>query len=151
MLIRAPEGWPQPLVAVVAMALLAAIDLAGAVAAKEAVQRRSVPMAVLGAALFLLLFWVYACSLQYVDLAPVTFGWIVLLQVGVFLLDRSRYGRQPSAGAWVAIVVILAAQAYLLLAPGSPGGEPSARSADHQERVTLLAFHRDRQSDGPAD
>jgi hypothetical protein len=129
MLIRAPQSWPQPLVAVLAMALLAALDLAGAVAAKEGVERRSPAIAGLGAVLFLLLFWVYASSLQYADLAPVTFGWIVLLQIGVLLLDRLRYGTQLPGGAVVAVVVILAAQAYLILLPSHPTPDTHGRAA----------------------
>ena len=66
-MIKMPESWPQPLVAVIAMIMLAMLDLGGAFAAKEAVERRSSAFAVLGVVLFLLLFWVYACSLQYAD------------------------------------------------------------------------------------
>jgi hypothetical protein len=126
--IRFPQAWPQPVVAAVAMLLLAALDLAGAWAAKEAASRRSPGMAVLGGLLFLLLFWVYASSLQYAELAPVTFGWVVLLQVGVLLLDRFRYQAPLPPGAWVAVVVLLAAQAYLLLAP--TGGAVPSEGAD---------------------
>jgi hypothetical protein len=115
------------------MLLLAALDLAGAWAAKEAATRRSPGMAALGGLLFLLLFWVYASSLQYAELAPVTFGWVVLLQVGVLLLDRFRYQVPLPPGAWVAVVVLLAAQAYLLLAPaGRPAPDPVAGPGRHQ-------------------
>jgi hypothetical protein len=127
MLIRAPERWPQPLVAVVAMVLLAVLDLLGAFAAKEAVLRRSPGYAALGAVLFVLLFYVYACSLQYAELALVTFGWIVVLQVGVLVLDRLRYGVQLPVGKWVAVLVILMAQGYLLFAPAAP----TASAEDH--------------------
>ena len=124
MLIRTPESWPTVLVAVLAMTTLAALDLLGAVAAKEAVLQRSPTAALVGVAAFVALFWVYASSLQYAELAPVTFGWIVILQVGVVLLDAWRYGQRPTGGAWVAIVVIVAAQAYLLV--GSTGvGAPA--------------------------
>ena len=125
MLIRVPQEWPQPLVATLAMVVLAVLDLAGAVAAKEAVVQRSVPYAVLGAVSFLALFWVYASSLQYAELAPVTFGWIVFLQVALVALDRLHYGVSISPGKWVAIVVILAAQAYLILGPAG-SAEPAA-------------------------
>jgi hypothetical protein len=118
MLLHAPEDWPQPVVAAVAMVLLAALDLAGSFAAKEAVQRGSIGMAAFGAALFLVLFWVYLSSLEVAELSAVTFGWIVLLQVGVVLLDRYRYHVMPTPGAWLAIAVLLAAQSYLVLAPG---------------------------------
>jgi hypothetical protein len=76
-------------------------------------------IAAAGVVMFLLLFWVYASSLQYAELAPVTLGWIVVLQVGVVLLDRYRYGTQLPVGAWLAISVMIAAQAYLLLAPAA--------------------------------
>lgn len=127
MLIRAPESWPQWVVAVSAMLMLAVLDLAGALAAKEAVERRSHSLAALGVVLFVLLFWVYASSLQYAELAPVTFGWIVILQVGVLLVDRFRYDVQLSPGKVVAVLAMLAAQAYLLIAPSSGparAGEP---------------------------
>jgi len=103
----------------VAMVVLAGLDLAGSYAAKEAVVRRSPVIAAAGVVVFLLLFWVYASSLQYAELAPVTLGWIVVLQVGVVLLDRYRYGAQLPTGAWLAITVMIAAQAYLLLAPAA--------------------------------
>jgi cell division protein FtsW (lipid II flippase) len=124
MLLRAPASWPTPVVAAVAMLLLAAVDLAGAYVAKEAVVRRSLPWAVAGIALFVLLFYVYASSLQYAELALVTLGWVVVLQVGVLVLDHVRYGNALSADKWVAVGVILAAQCYLLLA--SSGATPVA-------------------------
>jgi hypothetical protein len=125
MLLRAPASWPTPLVAVVAMLLLAAVDLAGSYLAKEAVVRRSLPCGIAGVALFVLLFYVYASSLQYAELALVTLGWVVVLQVGVLLLDQMRYGNALSADKWVAVAMILAAQAYLLLASSGPAPEPA--------------------------
>jgi hypothetical protein len=132
MFIRVPDNWPQPLVAAVAMAVLAALDLAGAYAAKEAVDRRSVGMAALGVFLFVVLFWVFASSLQVAELAPVTFGWVVILQVGVVLLDRFRYGVTLPTSKWVAVAVLLLAQAYLLLGPadGSRSGTSSPEATD---------------------
>lgn len=127
MLIRAPESWPSWLVAALAMLVLAGLDLAGAFAAKEAVARRSLPLAATGVALFVLLFWVYASSLQYAELAPVTLGWVVLLQVGVVLLDRYRYGTPVSRGQWAAVAIVLAAQAYLVLAPAGTAEAPDPR------------------------
>jgi hypothetical protein len=125
MLIRLPDSWPHLAVALMAMAVLAAVDLLGAVVAKEAVLRRSVPLGAFGVLLFVLLFWIYASSLRYADLAPVTFGWIVLLQVGVVLIDRFKYDTPMSRGQWAAVVVLLAAQGYLLLAPSAPAASPS--------------------------
>jgi hypothetical protein len=131
MLLRAPEGWPQPVVATVAMVLLAVLDLAGSLAAKEAVERRSVALALTGAGFFLLVFWVYISSLKVAELSAVTFGWVVILQVGVVLLDRFRYGVMLAPGTWLAIAILLAAQAYLILAPtAEPIALESAQRAD---------------------
>ena len=94
-LIKAPEAWPVPVVATIAMVCLAGLDLAGALFAKEWAVNGSVRALVLGAGAFLVLFWVYASSLRYAELALVTMGWVVMLQVGL----------------------VLVAQAYLVLAP----------------------------------
>ena len=126
MLLRAPASWPTPVVAAVAMLLLAAVDIAGAYVAKEAVVRRSLPWGMVGVVLFILLFYVYASSLQYAELALVTMGWIVMLQVGLVVLDRVRYAVELPPGKWVAIVVLLAAQSYLLLAPATTASSSPA-------------------------
>ena len=118
-LIRLPDSWPVPLVATLCMAALAGLDLLGAVAAKEWVERQSAVALGLGAVAFVVLFWVYASSLQYAELAVVTMGWIVLLQVGIVLVDRLHFGATLPAGKMAAVVVILAAQGYLLLAPST--------------------------------
>ena len=133
MLLRAPASWPEPVVAVVAMVVLAAVDLTASWVTKEAVVRRSAPWAAVGVALFLVLFYVYASSLQYAELALVTLGWVVVLQVGVLLLDRYRYGQQLGLDKWVAVGVIIAAQAYLLVASASA---PPASSATPPEPAT---------------
>jgi hypothetical protein len=140
MLLRAPDGWPQPVVAVVAMVLLAVLDLGGTFAAKEAVERRSLGFALVGAGLFLAVFYVFISSLEVSELSTVTFGWVVILQVGVVLLDRFRYGVIPSPGTWLAIVILLAAQAYLILAPTAKPAFDIAASPDLpvvRELVTL--------------
>jgi hypothetical protein len=124
-LIRAPHSWPPVLVATVAMLALAAVDLLAAVLTKEAVTRRSGWLALLAASLFVVLFWIYASSLQYAELAPVTFGWIVALQIGVVLVDRFHNSVRLPAGAWLAIGVMLVAQAYLIFAVSGAGEEPA--------------------------
>lgn len=83
------------------------------------VEGRSVRALVLGAGAFVVLFWVYASSLRYAELALVTMGWVVMLQVGLVLIDRWRYGVELPTGKWVAIAVVLVAQAYLVLAPSA--------------------------------
>src|SRR5262245_36491992 len=62
-LIKAPDAWPVPVVATVAMVCLAGLDLVGALFAKEWAENGSIRALVLGAGAFLVLFWVYASSL----------------------------------------------------------------------------------------
>jgi hypothetical protein len=135
MLLRAPEGWPQPLVAAVAMVLLAILDLGGSLAAKEAVERRSAGLALTGAGLFLAVFWVYISSLEVAELSAVTFGWIVILQIGVVLVDRFRYHVTLPRGAWLAVAVLIVAQAYLVMAPGSAPAPASTESPDQSVKA----------------
>jgi multidrug transporter EmrE-like cation transporter len=119
-LLRLPTTWPLPVVATLCMAALAGLDLVGAFAAKEWAENKSAVALGLGVLSFLVLFWVYASSLQYAELAVVTMGWIVLLQVGILVVDRVRFDSDLPAGKLAAVVVILAAQGYLVLAPSSP-------------------------------
>jgi hypothetical protein len=116
-LIKLPSTWPVPVVATLSMAALAGLDLFGAFAAKEWVETKNSAALGVGALSFLVLFWVYASSLQYAELAVVTMGWIVLLQVGILVIDRIAFDSSLPAGKLAAVVVILAAQGYLLLAP----------------------------------
>ncbi|MEO7235416.1 MAG: hypothetical protein ABIW80_08585, partial [Lapillicoccus sp.] len=106
-----------------AMVVLAALDIVGALAAKEWAASSRVGALLLGAAAFLVLFWVYASALQYAELALVTMGWIVVLQVALLLIDRFQYGVQLAPGKWVAVTVILLAQGYLVLGPAAAGAE----------------------------
>jgi hypothetical protein len=146
-LLRAPEGWPRPLVALSAMVVLGVLDLLGSWAAKEAAERRSPAWAAVGALLFLAVFWVYLSSLEVAGLAVVTLGWIVVVQIGVVLLDRYRYDESLPRGAWVVVVLLVAAQAYLILGPRAaqagnsaqngqqvvhPGGRDLGQSRDQQ-------------------
>ncbi len=111
-----------PAAIVAAVVVLAGLDFAGAVLAKEWVERREVWLFLAGLAMFGLLFVVYALSLRVADLSVVTFGWIVLLQVGLLAVERFHYGVELGGRKWFAVAVILVLQTYLLLAP-SPGAE----------------------------
>lgn len=114
-LISAPSTWPRALTAATAMVLLAALDLLGALAAKEWALHRASSTLALGVAAFVALFWVYASALQYAELSVVTLGWIVILQVGLVALEQLRYGVHLPAGKLVAMTVVLVATAYLLV------------------------------------
>ena len=100
-----------------AMLALAGLDMVGAVLAKEWTLRGQVVWFVAGLAAFGLLFAVYALSLHVAELSIVTMGWIVFLQVGLLVVDSVRYGVTFPPGKWAAIGIILALQAYLVLAP----------------------------------
>jgi hypothetical protein len=124
-LAKVPESWPLPVVAGTAMLALAALDFTGSVAAKEWCDSGDAHWLFVGVGAFLLLFYVYASSLQYAELALVTMGWIVLLQVGLLVLDHVRYGIVLAPGKLAAVVLILLLQAYLLVGPSASTGAPS--------------------------
>ena len=110
-------AWRGYGVAFGAMLALAGLDMVGAVLAKEWTLRSQPMWFVAGLAAFALLFAVYALSLRVAELSIVTMGWIVFLQVGLLVIDTVRYGVTFPPGKWAAIGVILALQAYLVLAP----------------------------------
>ena len=116
-LLRVPATWSTPAVAAGAMVLLAALDGLGAVLAKTWVRTGSWTIGGAGLVTFGLLFWVYSSSLRHAELSTVTFGWIVLLQVGLLLADRFCYGVAVPVDKWAAAAGIIVLQAYLLLAP----------------------------------
>jgi hypothetical protein len=124
-LVRAPAAWPFAVVAGLAMLLLAALDFAGSLAAKEWAGGGSPRWLLVGLGCFLVLFYVYASSLQYAELGTVTMGWIVLLQVGLLVLDHVRYDVSLPPARWVAVGLILVLQAYLLLAPAVSKSGPA--------------------------
>lgn len=120
----APAAWHFYLTSLAAMLALAGLDLAGALFAKEWVEQRQPAWFLAGLPTFGVLFAVYAASLRFAELSVVTLGWIVFLQVGLLLYDRLRYGVALPPAKWVAIIVILVLQAYLVLAPN--GGADDA-------------------------
>lgn len=120
-LTRAVDILGTPALATVAMVALAALDLLGAYAAKELHLTDKVGWAVLGVGSFGVLFFVYSASLAYAELAVVTMGWIVLLQVGLVVLDRVKFGVSLPPDALVALGIILAAQGYLVFRTSGTG------------------------------
>ena len=112
-----PAGWRFYLISLAAMVALAGLDMLGALLAKEWAERQHAAWFLAGLLTFGVLFAVYAASLRVAELSVVTFGWIVILQVGLLLFDRFRYGVALPPAKWLAIALILALQAYLVLAP----------------------------------
>lgn len=118
---RAVEFLGTPVLATLAMVALAALDLLGAYAAKEFHLTERIGWAVLGVGCFGVIFVVYSASLAYAELAVVTMGWIVLLQVGLVIMDRLKFGVNLPPDALVALAVILVAQGYLVLRTSGTG------------------------------
>lgn len=118
-LMKFPASWPVPVVATLAMVVLAGLDLLGAIAAKEWAEKQSIAAIAFGTIASVALFWFYASSLQYAELAVVTMGWIVLLQVGIIIVDRVHFGTVLGPDKIGALIIILVAQGYLVLAPSS--------------------------------
>lgn len=110
-------NWRFLLLTLAAMAALAALDFAGAIFAKEWADRGHSVLLIGGVASFTALFVVYARILKVAELSVVTLGWVVFLQIGILAMDRMRYGVTLPWPKWVAIVVILALQAYLIAGP----------------------------------
>ena len=106
-----------------AMLVLAGLDMAGAVFAKEWTLRQHPVWFLAGLVTFGVLFAVYAASLHVAELSVVTLGWVVFLQVGLLVIDTIRYGVSFPPQKWAAIVAILLLQAFLVLAPNGGGQE----------------------------
>ena len=134
-LARAQVGaatWQFIVTSLSAMVVLALFDFVGAVFAKEWADTRQPWWFVAGLATFMGLFCFYAYSLKTAELSIVTIGWVVFLQVGLLLYERVRYGTELPPLKWAAIGLILALQAYLVLAPNHAG-----RAAESAQSVPL--------------
>jgi hypothetical protein len=101
--------------AVGAIVVLAALDLVGALLARQWADHHSNVALIGGVAVFGLIFVAYGKSLDYAELGTVTIGWVVLLQIGVVLIDRYRNAVAIPPGKWLAIALLLVLQAYLTL------------------------------------
>ena len=97
------------------MLALAGLDLLGALLAKRYAEHRSIAALLAGVVVFGVLFLVYARSLSYAELATVTFGWVVMLQVGVVVIEQVQRGSGPPIDRLVAMVLMLGLQAYLVV------------------------------------
>ena len=103
--------------------VLAGLDLLGSYLAKEFSTRPRWLLMAAGLSSFGLLFVVYVRSLRLVELWVVTFGWVVLLEIGVLLIDHFRFNTSiPPHKLFIAgLIVIL--QVWLLV-PSSSAEPP---------------------------
>ncbi|UQX89982.1 hypothetical protein M6D93_08255 [Jatrophihabitans telluris] len=111
---RWSDSLPRTSVAVGAMVVLAGLDVLGALLARRFAHSGSMLVFAAGGGCFLVLFWVYASSLRYAELIPVTFGWIAALQVGLLIAERVRSHTPVPTGHWVAAAGLIALEGYLL-------------------------------------
>jgi multidrug transporter EmrE-like cation transporter len=121
------------LTSVTAMMALALLDFVGAVFAKEWADTRQPWWFVAGLVTFMGLFVFYAASLKTAELSIVTIGWVVFLQVGLLLYERVRYGASLPPLKWVAIVLILTLQTYLVLMPNDTNSSDAVAKSTGEE------------------
>lgn len=99
------------------MLVLGVFDLAAAYACLRAARDNSAAWLLGALGLFVVICLIYTKSLQYAELAPVTFGWIVIVQLGVFALAARAPGASITPAHWAGVASILAGQAVLLFVP----------------------------------
>ncbi|HET7474781.1 MAG TPA: hypothetical protein VFJ97_02010 [Dermatophilaceae bacterium] len=105
------------LLATLAMTALAGLDLLGAMLARRWAVSGNAVFLLLGALTFVVMFLVYAKSLSYAELVPVTFGWVVLLQAGLLVMAVVERPGSVPPGHWAAAAGMVGLEAYLLLSP----------------------------------
>lgn len=132
---RLTAAWPAPVVGVVAVLLLTVLDLSGEVTAKEAVMRRSVPIFIAGAVIWLAVYPVFAWMLSGANLSTVTVGWCALGVIGAVAVDRLLYGVRVSPILLLGVGLALGALACVLI--NEMDGGPAARKADAAARATV--------------
>ncbi|MEZ5298782.1 MAG: hypothetical protein R2697_21620 [Ilumatobacteraceae bacterium] len=100
--------------------VLAAVDVIEAVMAKEWSERRSVWLLVGGVAAATALFALFSVAMRYSDMSTVTLGWIVVMQVGLMVTERVRYGVDHGLDRWAAVAGMIALQACPAVPPPKP-------------------------------
>jgi hypothetical protein len=116
---RSLDTVPRPLLALAAMLVLAGLDLLGALLARHWSETHGGAGRLLfflgGVATFVVLFAVYAKSLQFAELVSVTFGWIAILQVGLLVIAAVGNSRHVSGAQWAAALAMVALEGFLLV------------------------------------
>ena len=95
--------------------MLAAVDVVESVLAKEWSERRTLWLLAAGVATAVLLFGLFAFAVRFTDMSTVTLGWIVVLQVGLMVTERVRYGIDHGFDRWAVVAVMVGLQGYLLV------------------------------------
>ena len=100
--------------------VLAAVDVIESVLAKEWSERRSIWLLVAGLVAAASLFALFSIAVRYTEMSTVTLGWIVVMQVGLMVTERVRYGIDHGLDRWAAVAGMVVLQAYLLVAAAEP-------------------------------
>lgn len=100
--------------------MLAAVDVVESVRAKEWSERRSVWLLIAGVAAAIVMFGLFSVAVRYTDMSTVTLGWIVVLQIGLMVTERVRYGIDHGLDRWAAVAAMVALQGYLLVGASEP-------------------------------
>lgn len=119
----------------IAIVILAALDLLAAFLAKEfSIRPRWVVFAG-GIVAFAVLFVVYIKSLAVTELWIVTFGWVVLLEVGVLLVDRIHFGTSIPPYKYAVAALIVGLQIVLLLPLGNSAHGEEIMANEPMQRI----------------
>jgi multidrug transporter EmrE-like cation transporter len=102
-------------VVVLSSAAITVLDLTGTVFAKEWAVRRAPGLLLIGLAVHVVLFTVYAISMRRVPMTVVTAVWCALVLVAVPLIDWLRYGTRLGADRCSAVALIVVAGTYLAI------------------------------------
>ena len=95
------------------VALLSGLDIVGGLLAKSWSQRHSGAALIVGSGLFVLVFVVYGLALQLGRFSVVTVAWIVVVTVVDMIIDRFCFQADLPLSKWVAMLVAVAALAYV--------------------------------------
>lgn len=119
--------------------VLAGLDVAGAIALKEAQVRSSPGLALTGVAIFVSVAAVLYVALDEAELTVVSLAWIILYQVTVMGVDALYYENVPSPVQFAAILVALVALAVAAVAGSAPKKAPPKHAVPAGARMSSPA------------
>ena len=101
--------------------VLAGLDIVESVLAKEWSVRRDHWLLLAGIATSFALFALFVVAIRFTEMSTVTIGWIVLMQGGLMITERVRYGIHHATGTWLAIGAMVVLQVYVISSSSTRG------------------------------